>query len=522
VCVKVCPDKNVQSDCKPNANFTTCPSADYDTNPCNPISLIILKLDLARYCFPNATDIANVLAEKIAGGDLARYFTDLATAWWVFLVMTAICLVITLLYMFLLRWTAKPVLYVSFVIIFLMLLGGGFYVWIFASQKYVPEDNTYKAMRGVAILLWILTGIYGIILLCCCSRIQLGVAIMEATSQFVKDTCSIVFVPIIFFVFTFVWMVFWIFSAVYVFSVGEIKKREGLPISDIVWDETTRYVWIYHLFGFFWISAFIIGCSQFIIAATTCVWYFAQGGSSDDKGKASLKIGFRWIFRYHVGSIAFGALIIAIIQMIKLMFEYLRKKYEKLLPSNPCTKCVICYFRYCIWILDYCIKFITKNAYIQIALTNKSFCPAALSTFFLIVRNAARFTIVSGIGAILMFVGKAFITILCGWIGYIILVNSELKDKIFSPIFPVIVICMIAYILSSNFLNVFSFASNAILHAFLIDEEVKGNRAPASLLGFVKRNDEMNAKKGKKGADAGGKADEPKEDEKKGVANDVA
>jgi choline transporter-like protein 2/4/5 len=171
--------------------------------------------------------------------------------------------------------------------------------------------------------------------------------------------------------------------------------------------------------------------------------------------------------------------------MIKLMFEYLRKKYEKLLPSNPCTKCVICYFRYCIWILDYCIKFITKNAYIQIALTNKSFCPAALSTFFLIVRNAARFSIISGIGAILMFVGKALIIILSGWISYLILMNSDLKDKIFSPIFPVIVVCMIAYLISSQFLSVFSFAANAILHAFLIDEEVKGNRCPDSLRSFV-------------------------------------
>jgi hypothetical protein len=185
---------------------------------------------------------------------------------------------------------------------------------------------------------------------------------------------------------------------------------------------------------------------------------------------------------------------------------------------------VICYFRYCICILDYCIKFITKNAYIQIALTNKSFCPAALSTFFLIVRNAARFTIISGIGAILMFVGKALIIILSGWISYIIMMNSKLKDEIFSPIFPVIVVCMIAYILASIFLSVFSFASTAILHAFLIDEEVKGNRAPESLKSFVKRNDEINAKKGKKkgAAAADAAADEVKEDPKDEKPNNIA
>ncbi len=147
--------------------------------------------------------------------------------------MAAISLVITMLYMFLLRCTAKPVLYVSFILILVLLVGGGLYVWILATEKYLPEDNTYTAMRGCAILLWILAALYFVILMCCCSRIQLGVAIMEATSQFVKDTCSVIFVPIIFFFFTAIWMTFWIFSAVFVFSVGEVVKREGLPISDI-------------------------------------------------------------------------------------------------------------------------------------------------------------------------------------------------------------------------------------------------------------------------------------------------
>ena len=75
-------------------------------------------------------------------------------------------------------------------------------------------------------------------------------------------------------------------------------------------------------------------------------------------------MGVKWVFKYHMGSIAFGALIIAIMQMIKLLFEYIRKKYEKTVPQNPVTKCIICCLRCCIWCLDYCVKFITKNAYI--------------------------------------------------------------------------------------------------------------------------------------------------------------
>lgn len=101
------------------------------------------------------------------------------------------------------------------------------------------------------------------------------------------------------------------------------------------------------------------------------------------------------------------------------------------------------------------------------------------------MRNAARFSIIAGIGAILIFVGKALIIVASGWIAYLIMMNSALKDQIYSPVFPVIVVCIIAYILASIFLSVFSFSATAILHAFLVDEEVGGNRQPKSLQDFI-------------------------------------
>lgn len=84
---------------------------------------------------------------------------------------------------------------------------------------------------------------------------------MEATSDFVRNTTSIFLVPFIFFFIIGSWVVFWVISAIWVFSVGEAVKRDGAPIANIEWDDTTRYVWIYHLFGLFWVSAFIIGCA---------------------------------------------------------------------------------------------------------------------------------------------------------------------------------------------------------------------------------------------------------------------
>lgn len=116
-------------------------------------------------------------------------------------------------------------------------------------------------MKGMGILLWCLAAIYFVALLCCCSRIRLAVAIMKATSQFVQHTPTVFTVPFVFFFIIGGWVTFWVISAVYVYSVGTPVKSDDLPFATIEWDSTTRYVWIYHLFGLFWISAFIIGCA---------------------------------------------------------------------------------------------------------------------------------------------------------------------------------------------------------------------------------------------------------------------
>jgi hypothetical protein len=71
-----------------------------------------------------------------------------------------------------------------------------------------------------------------------------------------------------------------------------------------------------------------------------------------------------------------------------------------------------------------------------------------------------------------MFLGKAVIVTSSGLIAYIIIMNSDLENKVTSPIFPTIVSVFIAYVISSVFLSVYSFASTAILHCFIMSEDI--------------------------------------------------
>jgi hypothetical protein len=92
----------------------------------------------------------------------------------------------------------------------------------------------------------------------------------------------------------------------------------------------TVYMFFYIVFGLIWVVAFIIAIQIFTTSATACMWYFTGHGSDDtsSQGKYSVSMAVGWAFRYHLGSLAFGAFLLAVVTMLRLICEYLIYQYE--------------------------------------------------------------------------------------------------------------------------------------------------------------------------------------------------
>ena len=90
---------------------------------------------------------------------------------------------------------------------------------------------------------------------------------------------------------------------------------------------------------------------------------------------------------------------------------------------------MICYTGYCLWLLEKCIKFITKNAYIQVALCNTFFCKAAFNAFALILKNVHRFGWLHTIGFVLNWFGVCAVSGLNAWGAYIALTKIDQFKK---------------------------------------------------------------------------------------------
>lgn len=421
---------------------------------------------------------------------LTPYISDVTNTWQALLISVASAIVLAFVFLILVYCCAAPIMWIS---IFGVIGASGFFGWYYwdrASDFADRSDNSENWYKAIGVLLWITCGIIFILCCCCYDKIRVALAVITAAAHFVMNTKRILFHPLLLALCFVLWFAVWLVGAVYIFSVGTITKHPSYPIAEVDWDETTRYVVIYFIFGLLWVNAFFIAMFQFTIAVAAATWYFSYG---TDHSGAKICKGICWGMGYHAGSLAFGSFLLALIWMIQLVFEYWRKKMESMnAGENKCMKCMICCIRCCLDCLNRCIKFVTKNAYIQIALTSKSFCFAAIDAFFLILRNVMRFGITHAIAWIFLLLGKAVIAGGATFIGYLCVEYWLEKEVDLNNSFvPLIVFFVATYVIATVFLNVYSMGADTILQCFLLDEELNrgaggANARPPAMKGLVK------------------------------------
>ena len=128
--------------------------------------------------------------------------------------------------------------------------------------------------------------------------------------------------------------------------------------------DNTRLAGLYLLFCWFWTSQFVIAAGQLVVAMSVAAWYFTKDKKT--VGNHTFFASARKAMYYHMGTAAFGSLIIAIIKTIRVIVAYLQKKAAK--SKNALLKAVLCAIQCCMWCLEKCMKFLNKNAYIQTAI----------------------------------------------------------------------------------------------------------------------------------------------------------
>jgi hypothetical protein len=234
------------------------------------------------------------------------------------------------------------------------------------------------------------------------------------------NNLRMVLIPIVGIVVMVVWILFYAYALLWLFSCGTMVERNfeipggtvvGSYMSYVLNQEQKYMLWG-SLFLFFWFSAFLIASAQFVLIVAVCSWYFTT--NSDKRGDFSVMRGYWWLIRYNLGSVLFGSFLIAVICMVRAVFEYIDSKMKNMNANAGVA--AVQYLMNCVrCALDCChrfVKYINENAYCQVVLTGESFCTAAVNGFLLIMKHSATFMFTRGIGGIFNLLGKLTISVL--------------------------------------------------------------------------------------------------------------
>jgi len=226
----------------------------------------------------------------------------------------------------------------------------------------------------------------------------------------------------------------------------------------------------FQVFVYFWVVAFLSAVFQVAVAGGFATWYFSRdiNGYGSKAGSPAFR-SFGRALTYSFGSLAFGSLLVAIVQFLNFILRMTKKAHavnRVLVFVISCVQCLLS----CIQGI---IQFVDRFAYIYIAMHGEGFCTSAKSCFNLISRNMFSAIVVDFLGVFVLFVGKLLGTSICTM--FTVGIIHHLGRPISA--LTVTVIALVSYRIFSLFAQIVHVGVDTIMVCYM--EDLERNREGA-------------------------------------------
>ncbi|KAK0065696.1 choline transporter-like protein 2 [Biomphalaria pfeifferi] len=452
-----------------------------------------------------------------------KIIADVVASWWMMLIGLVVAMVISMIWIVLMRWISGFMVWLTVLLFVALWLALTICCWyLYFQNKGTNETLTVYLIWQLSfekenlflaggIIFGVIFVIVFFIMLFLCQRIRIAVALIGHGSRAVGSMWSTLFWPLVPFVLQLGVVALWGCIATFLLTIGRAPQTSGnftlangttdiakyksdvenlferIPCKSSQNDtegklcgflkygkgDYTIYLQIFNLFMFFWLVNFVSALGQLTLSGAFSSYYWAFDKSKDIPALPLLGAFYR-CFRYHLGSLAFGSLLIAIVQIIRAFLEYLDSKLKA--SENPVAKFFLKCLKCCFWCLEKILKFLCKNAYIMIAVYGKNFCTSAKRAFELILKNCVRAFVLDKVTDFLFFVCKLMVVGAVGVIAYFFFDGKITFLNQYTPMLnfyfvPIIVVVIGAYIIADLFFSVYEMAVDTIFLCFLDDIE---------------------------------------------------
>lgn len=445
----------------------------------------------ARYCLPSNEEYRKQVEAALSDNVATRWILNLSGVWnaWLALLLAGIvAFVLGYAYLIILKWLARILVYISMAILCVAPLVAGVYL---CSTYYgggvdgIPStgDAQWDLIIGISCI--VLSLIFIILACCACASINTAIACVEAACDCMWDLPSLLLEPALSLTFKIFWILLMGAGFFLLVSCGDVRKvtlgqyvqagdstdLTGVFRTFVFNTDQIRYMF-YYIFMFFWISEICTALSQFVLAYAVQLWYFTPYGDTYEKDTPACPLcrGYVKGLQYHLGTLAFGALLVAVLRLIRMILGYIAKQADK--DGNPAAACAA---KSCLCIItcfQRCIEFINKNAYMDVAINSTDFCTAAKNAFRFITQEFAAIGILNGATWMFQLAGVGAITGVGTWICFTVIKSFDwftdptsdhyVPDPVLVTVFAGIICALIAI----AFMIVFDTVADTILYCF--------------------------------------------------------
>ncbi|XP_062495527.1 choline transporter-like protein 2 isoform X2 [Pezoporus occidentalis] len=477
----------------------------------------------------NVTDLlegakkANVVLE--ARQLAMKIFEDYTVSWYWILIGLVIAMVASLVFIVLLRFLAGIMVWVMIVMVILVLGYGIFHCYLeYAKLKgeagsdvslqdlgFQTDLRVYLHLRQTWLAFMIILSILEVLILLLLvflrKRILIAIALIREASRAVGHIMTSLLFPLCTFFLLCLCIAYWASTAVFlstsneaVYKVfdedtcpfaGQTCTPETFNTSNVTKQcpnaqclfafyggETSYHRYLialqfFNLFMFFWLVNFVIALGQVTLAGAFASYYWAFK-KPEDIPAFPLFSAFGRALRYHTGSLAFGSLILAIVQVIRVTLEYLDHRLKA--AENKVAKFLLSCLKCCFWCLEKFLKFLNRNAYIMIAIYGTNFCTSARNAFFLLMRNIIRVAVLDKVTDFLFFLGKLLVVGSVGILAFFFFTHRIKLVQDTAPALnyywvPILTVIVGSYLIAHGFFSVYGMCVDTLFLCFLEDLE---------------------------------------------------
>ncbi len=219
-------------------------------------------------------------------------------------------------------------------------------------ESEVPQTHSQRqlwAAKGLGITFCVLSALWLCMVVFLRKRINLAIGLVREAARAVIAMPAMVAYPFLQALGLLAFLVPWSVFSVSVATLGRFEPRQfyGIGITDSFnpgpiitvqrfqyGSEGSAYAW-FMLFVLLWTAQFIVAVGQITLALAVSTWYFTREKGRIGSGTLCRAIAIT--SQYHLGTAAFGSLIIAIVEFIRAVVAWLQKKVRLELSRACCV-----------------------------------------------------------------------------------------------------------------------------------------------------------------------------------------